>query len=66
MITVNGCRIDLSEGNRNLSDCLDAQGYRTDRVVVVLNEVVVRRNAYSSVILKDGDVMEVLHFVGGG
>ncbi|MDR1944138.1 MAG: sulfur carrier protein ThiS [Synergistaceae bacterium] len=66
MITINGRQIDSPVENQSLSDCLDAQGYKADFVAVERNGVIVQRNEYQSVILKDGDVLEVLHFVGGG
>jgi len=36
------------------------------RVAVEHNFVVVRREAYDTVLVKDGDEVEVVNFVGGG
>ena len=36
------------------------------RVAVELNEYVVRKAAYSDTVVKDGDAVEVVNFVGGG
>lgn len=36
------------------------------RVAVEHNEVVVRRAQYDTVVVGDGDVVEVVNFVGGG
>jgi sulfur carrier protein len=35
-------------------------------VVVELNRDIVSRQAHDSTALKEGDVLEIVHFVGGG
>jgi len=62
-ITLNGVRCGAEEG-QSLVDFLSGRGYRRDLVVVELNGAIVRRD--ESVTLRDGDVLEVLNFVGGG
>lgn len=41
-------------------------GLANTRVAVELNRVIVRRASWAETPLKDGDVVEVVHFVGGG
>jgi sulfur carrier protein len=36
------------------------------RVAVELNELVVRKAAYAETVVRDGDAVEVVNFVGGG
>jgi sulfur carrier protein len=36
------------------------------RIAVELNREVVPRAAYDSTVLRDGDAVEIIHFVGGG
>ena len=36
------------------------------RVAVEVNELVVKKPAYSETIVRDGDAVEVVNFVGGG
>jgi thiamine biosynthesis protein ThiS len=36
------------------------------RVAVEHNLVVVKRNAYTETIVRDGDAVEIVNFVGGG
>ena len=36
------------------------------RIAVELNREVVPRAAYESTVLRDGDAVEIIHFVGGG
>jgi sulfur carrier protein len=65
MITINGTRLDLA-GGQNLRDFLQAQGYDQRVIVVGLNETIVPKAAYASVVVQDGDVLEILNFVSGG
>jgi sulfur carrier protein len=41
-------------------------GMKADRVAVELNLEIVPRASWQSTALKDGDKLEVVHFVGGG
>ena len=41
-------------------------GMKTDRVAVELNLEIVPRSRWDSTHLKDGDKLEIVHFVGGG
>ena len=51
---------------RHLLAYLTDQEYRTDRIAIELNGDIVSRKDYDKVTLKDGDSMEIVHFVGGG
>jgi len=41
-------------------------GMKTDRVAVELNLEILPRASWESTVLKDGDRLEIVHFVGGG
>ena len=41
-------------------------GMKADRVAVELNLEIVPRSNWDSTRLKDGDKLEIVHFVGGG
>jgi thiamine biosynthesis protein ThiS len=43
-----------------------ALGLDTRKVAVELNREIVPRSTYAEVALKDGDVLEIVHFIGGG
>ncbi len=64
MVRINGQNIDA--GGQNLLTYLTEKEYRTDRIAIELNGKIVPRGTYDSVTLKDGDSMEIVHFVGGG
>ena len=64
MVRINGK--DIEAAGQNLLAYLTAQEYRTDRIAIELNGDIVSRKDYDKVTLKDGDSMEIVHFVGGG
>jgi len=49
-----------------LSALMEELGVKADRVAVELNHHIVRRDAWAATKLRDGDRLEVVHFVGGG
>lgn len=65
-LTVNGDRMAVAEG-ASLADFLRARALDPRLVVVEHNRVILRdRDAYPRILLNDGDVLEIVHFVGGG
>lgn len=65
MITVNGRMVDDAEG-LSLAAYLVREGYRLSRVAVECNGKIIPRAKYEEKILAKGDVVEIVHFVGGG
>jgi thiamine biosynthesis protein ThiS len=49
-----------------LAALVDSLGMKSDRVAVELNRDIVPRDRWPETQLKDGDRLEVVHFVGGG
>ena len=65
-LTVNGDPRSVPAGI-SLSDFLASLKLDPRLVVVEHNRTILRnRDAYASLILADGDVLEIVHFVGGG
>ena len=50
----------------NLEALIEELGMKTDRVAVELNRDIVPRSNWLATALKDGDRLEIVHFVGGG
>jgi len=50
----------------SLSSLIEQLGTKSDRVAVELNREIVTREQWSTTNLKDGDRLEIVHFVGGG
>ena len=49
-----------------LAALVDALNMKSDRVAVELNREIVPRERWPQTLLKDGDHLEIVHFVGGG
>ena len=49
-----------------LSQLIESLGMKPDRVAVELNREIAPRDSWSQTELKDGDRLEIVHFVGGG
>lgn len=64
-ITVNGEPVELPQG-ATILEYLEKRGYTPAAVVVERNRDIVPAAHFGATILKEGDVLEVLHFVGGG
>lgn len=65
MITVNGNEISNVD-DLSLSDYLTREGYKISFVAVECNGYIVPKTQYEEKILTNGDVIEVVSFVGGG
>ena len=65
MITVNGKQIRLTS-EMSVADYLEQNNYQINRIAVEMNEEILPKYSYSEKMLKDGDRLEVVTFVGGG
>lgn len=65
MIKINGKQADIKPGTK-LSDYLLSGGFDPKRIAVELNGEIIPKSKYDTVLFSDGDVMEIVHFVGGG
>lgn len=50
----------------HLATLVESLGMKPDRIAVELNREIVQRGKWSETPLKDGDRLEIVHFVGGG
>jgi sulfur carrier protein len=64
-IRVNGEEKEIADG-LNVARLLEELQIRPGRVVVELNRNIVSREAHGLTLLKEGDALEIVHFVGGG
>lgn len=64
MVKVNGELLDIA--GKTVSEYLNAFNYDTKRIVVEINEAIVPKLQYDNTVICDGDVVEVVSFVGGG
>ncbi len=49
-----------------LAALIESLGMKSDRVAVELNRDIAPRDRWPEITLKDGDQLEIVHFVGGG
>jgi sulfur carrier protein len=64
MVKINGELLD-KEG-KTVSELLADMEISGQRVAVEINEEIVPKAKYDETVLKDGDHVEVVRFVGGG
>jgi sulfur carrier protein len=64
-VTLNGEARDLSEG-LTVNDLVDELGLHQRRIAVEVNRDILPRDDYARHTLRDGDVVEIVQFIGGG
>ena len=64
MVKVNGEM--LSMDGKTVTELLESMGFNSLQVAVELNEEIVPRAEHPATVLRDGDTVEVVRFVGGG
>ncbi|MBR2329468.1 MAG: sulfur carrier protein ThiS [Clostridia bacterium] len=64
MVKVNGKELDLA--GKTVAEYLLTTDYDAKRIAVERNGEIVFKSQYSETVLKDGDSIEVVIFVGGG
>lgn len=64
-IKINGEDKEIESG-LSLGALLDQLQIRPARVVVERNGKIVPRDSYGNTSMAEGDVLEIVHFVGGG
>jgi thiamine biosynthesis protein ThiS len=64
-ITINGEEREFA-GETSLAELVQLLGMKADRVAVELNREIVRRESWAQTTVRNGDRLEIVHFVGGG
>jgi thiamine biosynthesis protein ThiS len=64
-ITLNGEQRELARP-MTISSLLKELGVDTRRVAVEVNRRILKRTEFDEVSVREGDQLEVVHFVGGG
>jgi thiamine biosynthesis protein ThiS len=64
-VKINGEEKQIADG-LSVNGLLESLQIRPGRVVVERNRDIVSRDSFTTTVLKDGDVLEIVHFVGGG
>ena len=64
-VTINGADREFGD-SITLAQAMEQLGLKADRVAVELNREIARREVWDATALRDGDKLEIVHFVGGG
>ena len=64
-LVVNGDPMDVADGT-TMTALLEQLKQKPELVVVELNLNILKRDQLASAALKEGDQVEIVHFVGGG
>ena len=64
MLKINGQESE-AEG-KTVSEYLASANYEPKQVVVEINEQIIAKERYRETLLKEGDVVEIISFMGGG
>jgi sulfur carrier protein len=65
---INGEERDFSGASKTftLTALIESLGMKADRVAIELNREIAPRDRWAATELRDGDRLEIVHFVGGG
>ena len=64
-IVLNGEKKDIP-GGLTVKGLLEHLDIKPERVAVEINEEIVRKTTYAETVVKEGDHVEVVQFMGGG
>ena len=64
MVKVNGTELDVA--GKTISEYLSSTNYDSKRIAVERNGDIVFKSQYDVAVLRDGDNLEIVSFVGGG
>ena len=65
MVMVNGNPVSNAE-KMTLKDYLTSERYILTHIAVECNGKIIPREAFGQIRLRDGDSVEIIHFMGGG
>ena len=64
-ITING-REEAIEKTLTLQELLKIKNIRSEIVVVEMNKEIIDKDKFKNTLIKDKDILEIIHFIGGG
>ncbi len=64
MVKVNGDFLDIA--GKTLLEYLESTNYDTRRIAIEKNGEILPKEKYGKTKLEDGDIIEIVSFVGGG
>jgi thiamine biosynthesis protein ThiS len=65
-LIVNGKKYDNLEDDITVRELLDHLKLPAKKIAIERNREIVSKSTYDSVSLNNGDIIEIIHFIGGG
>lgn len=65
-LKINGQYMYIKDKQMSIKDLLESLELGVKTVVIECNEQILTKDMHASTLLKDGDHIEIVHFVGGG
>ena len=65
MVTINGEEKDGYD-ERSVAEMLERAGFDRSRIALEINGTIISKKEYNETLLRSGDSIEVVSFVGGG
>jgi sulfur carrier protein len=65
-IILNNNNEELSGDKMNIQQLLNAKKFTFKMLVIKVNGVLVKKEDYENIIIKDGDKVDVIHLISGG
>ena len=64
MVKINGNNTNAA--GKTVADYLQSANYDVRTIVVEINEEIIDKTKYSETIIQEGDIVEIISFMGGG
>ena len=64
-IQLNGASYEINRGTK-LNELLNKLKLKKNKVAIEVNGEIIEKNKYPNLILRKGDKVEIVHFIGGG
>jgi sulfur carrier protein len=65
-INLNNNNEELSADEMNVQQLLNAKKFTFKMLVIKVNGVLVKKEDYENILIKDGDKVDVIHLISGG
>ncbi|MBE3571187.1 MAG: sulfur carrier protein ThiS [Bacillales bacterium] len=66
IVTINGVKKEIPENIRTVEHLLEHLQVQDKKLVIEINGEILNKDQHGQFRLKSGDVLEIVHFVGGG
>ena len=65
-ITLNNRKEEFERESMTISEVLEIKNFSFTNLVIKINGKLIRKDAYSSSIIKAGDKVDIIHMISGG